>query len=311
MDYTTDLSRLAMTPEAVSALPRHARETRVHALIQEAHHLAYQALANLVLTNGHQCAGTVIMFSGGNDSTVLAHLFRKQATHAAHANTGVGIEETRQFVRDTCSTWGLPLIERAAPRIEDSYEVLVRERGFPGPGQHYKMYQRLKERAFRKVRSDVLGNRSPRKWRVLFLAGRRRTESEARADVPEYEREGSIVWCSPLVNWTKPDLTTYRSLFPDCPRNQVADLIHMSGECLCGAYAHKGERAEISAWYPAAFESIAKLEAEIANDPKIANERRRWGWGSTHKPPRRNKKASRACGRCEQRLLFDAPATTA
>lgn len=30
------------------------------------------------------------------------------ATHAVHANTGIGIERTRQFVRDTCATWNLP-----------------------------------------------------------------------------------------------------------------------------------------------------------------------------------------------------------
>ncbi len=54
----------------------------------------------------HEITGRVALFSGGNDSTVLAHLFRSWATHAAHANTTIGIEATRQFVRDTCGAWG-------------------------------------------------------------------------------------------------------------------------------------------------------------------------------------------------------------
>ncbi len=92
---------------------------------------------------GKSVAGVCVLFSGGNDSTALAHLFRSRATHAVHANTTIGLEPTRDFVRNTCEEWGLPLIEKTPPRETDHYKALVLDRGFPGPAHHYKMFQRL------------------------------------------------------------------------------------------------------------------------------------------------------------------------
>ena len=133
-----------------------------------------------------RCPSGFCWISGGNDSTVLAHLFRPEATHAAHANTTIGIAQTRDFVRSTCEEWGLPLIERTPPRESDHYRALVLDQGFPGPGHHFKMFQRLKERALRSIQKDLGGN--PRTRRVVFLAGRRRSESQRRANVPAMER---------------------------------------------------------------------------------------------------------------------------
>lgn len=265
-DCPLDLERLAMSPEQVASLTRPEREDRVHELVKEAHNLVDWGVENYITEDGRTCAGVVVLFSGGNDSTVLAHLFKDRATHAAHANTGVGIEATRQYVRDVCEQWGLPLLERKAPRVEDSYRTHVLTYGFPGPGAHHKMFQRLKERALEQVRRELV--RQPRRERVVFLAGRRRTESDRRNSVPEMERQGSTVWISPLINWTKPDMNTYRLIHGDVPVNLVADLVHMSGECLCGAFAHKGEREEISEWYADAFAEIAELDQYWADKPE-------------------------------------------
>lgn len=230
----------------------------------------------------HQEAAVVVLFSGGNDSTLLAHLFRDEATHAAHANTGVGIEQTRQFVRDTCQSWGLPLIERSAPRQDvDGYRALVLDQGFPGPAHHWKMYQRLKERALRTIRAELVQN--PRRERVIFLAGRRRDESarRGRADaVPEVERKGSTVWVSPLATWTNADMNAYRRANPDMPRNEVADLIHMSGECLCGAFAKQAELDEIGYWFPEVAAELHALEAEVLATGRHPAWKCRWGWGA-------------------------------
>lgn len=46
--------------------------------------------------------------------------------------------------------------------------------------------------------------------------------------------------------------------------NEVTDFLHMSGECLCGAYAHPGELQEIEMWYPAVAAEIRALEKEAA-----------------------------------------------
>lgn len=293
---------LAATESDVAALPLHDRMARIGHLMAEAYDIVAEAIDTFIVKEGKRLAAQVVLFSGGNDSTVLAHLFR-DSDYAAHANTTIGIEETRQFVRDTCAKWKLPLLERTPPREEDQYRALVLDQGFPGPGHHFKMFQRLKERALRAIRSELVKN--PRQERVLFLAGRRRTESERRANIPELEREGSIVWVSPLINWTKTDLNTYRMMY-DVPRNEVADLCHMSGECLCGAFAHEGEREEIAAWYPAPFEVIAELEAAIADREDIPDHRKKWGWGGDAevlKASRKQKpKSGRLCGGCDNRM---------
>lgn len=241
-------------------------------------------------------AAIVILYSGGNDSTTLAHIFKDQADYAAHANTGIGIEATRQFVRDTCAGWGLPLIEKHPPV---SYRDLVLDQGFPGPAHHWKMYQRLKERCLRQVRKDLV--KHPRRERVVFLAGRRREESARRAVVPVSEREGSTVWVSPLVNWTKADLNTYRSM-NDVPRNPVADNLHMSGECLCGSFAHRGELDEIGYWYPEVRAEIEALEAEVSATGKFPEQRCMWGWDVRDGEKPAASKSGPLCSSCDSRF---------
>ena len=255
---------------AIETLSPMQRERRVLSLIEDANRIIDEALATRL--QDHKLMATCILFSGGNDSTVLAHLFRQRATHAIHCNTTIGIEQTRQFVRDTCKEWGLPLMEEIAPT---TYRELVIDQGFPGPGHHYKMFQRLKERGLMQARRKLVTN--PRKERVLYLAGRRKAESKRREGIPEHERRGSIIWASPLANWEKLDLNTYRNMFPDVPRNEVSDLLHMSGECLCGAFAKPDELEEIRYWFPDVAEEIDALEKEVAaaGHPE---EKCKWGY---------------------------------
>lgn len=267
-------------------------------LLAEAYQLVDQAQAELVEADGREVAATCILFSGGNDSTTLAHMFKDSATSAVHANTGIGIEQTRQFVRDTCEAWGLPLME-VHPGPGNTYREMVLEQGFPGPAHHFKMYQRLKERGLRQARRKYVKN--PRKERVIFLAGRRREESDRRKDVPAMEREGSTVWVSPLVNWTREDLNTYRSIY-DVPRNEVADLLHMSGECLCGAFAKRGELGEIGYWFPEVQAEIEALEQEVAAAGKAPEQRRTWGWGAE----RGRYKSGPLCSSCDARYALAA-----
>lgn len=294
---------LAMDNHDVARLTRPQREQRVTDLMAQSRDLLNLAIEKHVHADGRMVAATVVLYSGGNDSTTLVHLFRRDVDYAAHANTGIGIEETREFVRNTCEEWGLPLIERMAPRDVDRYRALVERDGFPGPAWHGRMYTRLKERALDQVRRELVGN--PRKERVVFIAGRRRTESQRRANVPEMERRGSVVYVSPLVNWTKLDLTTYRLMCGDVPANRVSDLIHMSGECLCGAFCSPGEREEITYWFPGVMEEIAELEALIADRDDIPEHRKTWGWGADPAKKALDGKASTSgllCSSCDDRF---------
>ena len=249
---------IAPTPaHLVAALTPAQRITRVVRLMDQATHIYNIALREHL--GKRSVAAICVLFSGGNDSTTLAHLFKDHATHFVHANTTIGIEQTRQFVRDTSAAFGVPLIEKKPPI---SYRELVLERGFPGPGMHWKMYQRLKERALDAARHE-LGVANSRKKAAVFIAGRRRDESERRSDIKLHEKDGSVIWVSPIAFWTKLDLATYREMHPDVPRNEVSDLIHMSGECLCGAFAHPGELDELGYWFPEVRAEIEALQEEV------------------------------------------------
>ena len=300
---------------AASPVSPEADAERIAELTAKAHAILDEASEKHVLADKRKVAGIVLLFSGGNDSTTLAHLFKDRATHAAHANTGIGIEKTRQYVRDTCASWGIPLVEKF-PEPGATYRDLVLGRvrartgpnagtvlwpgGFPGPASHWMMYQRLKERALEKVRNDLVSN--PYRERVIYLAGRRADESGRRKGLAAkgpIERRGSTVWVSPLVDWTKLDLNAYRRIHADVPRNEVSDLLHMSGECLCGAFAHSGELDEIAEWFPEVAEEIHALEEEVRASGVAPPERCKWGWGAGKERPSR---VGDLCSSCDERF---------
>jgi 3'-phosphoadenosine 5'-phosphosulfate sulfotransferase (PAPS reductase)/FAD synthetase len=260
-------------------------------LIADAYRIVAEATEEHVIKPGKRLAGEVVLYSGGDDSTVLAHLFRRDADYAAHINTGIFVmdEETGEsaaemHVRATCAAWDLPLI---VEHPGESYRDLVIAHGFPGPAHHFKMYQRLKERGLRKVRNRLVQHN--RRERVLFIAGRRREESERRKDVPLHERDGSIVWASPLAHWTRADLNLYRKHHPDLPRNPVSAELHMSGECLCGAFAKPGELDMIAMFRPRTAAHLRQLEVDIAAAGHCPSERARWGWGAFRRPKKQTK----------------------
>lgn len=277
-------------------------EARIDALIRDSWEIYSRGLAEMVHADGREVAATCVLYSGGNDSTTLAHLFRNIADYAVHANTTIGVERTRQFVRETCEGWGLPLIEETPPV---SYRDLVIDQGFPGPAMHFKMYQRLKERCLRPARKKLVAN--PRKERVVFLAGRRRSESARRASVPEFEREGSVVWISPLVNWTSDDMALYRKR-NGLPVNPISAALGMSGECLCGAFAQPGEYERVAECDHDVAQQIVDLEAEVRSawesDPKKFKEHAcQWGWGAyKNDPAAQNPKSGPMCSSCDARF---------
>lgn len=259
-------------PESILAsLTSDERRQRMTALIAQSHEIIDQAWK---LAGGRMRAAWAVLFSGGNDSTVLAHLMRHRVDFAVHLDTTIGVPQTRQFVHDTCRQWGLDLVVRRAPV---SYRDLVcgRWQGFPGPAHHQTTYQRLKERPLDEVRSDIVTDR--RRQRVLLIAGRRRSESRRRATVPLYELDGSAIWCSPIAMWAAGDLVVYRQMH-DVPFNPVTDHLGMSGECLCGAYAQPGELDRLRLWYPQVAAEIDALQVD-AVAAGIPEPFCRWGHG--------------------------------
>lgn len=197
------------------------------------------------------------LVSGGKDSTVASHLsvrFGPRTDALVHINTGIGVEQTREYVRSFAKWLEMPLIEKHSPK---TYEELVLKHGFPGPAAHRYMYSWLKERPLREVRREAQGGHG---GRVMFITGVRLDESKRRMGrVQSVHREGNTVWVAPILNFSFKDILDYRDQY-SIPRNEVVDLLHMSGECLCGAFSRPGELEEISAWYPEVASRIKRLE---------------------------------------------------
>lgn len=209
----------------------------------------------------YQPAAMFALFSGGHDSLTSTHLAMScgRAEAVVHCNTGVGIEETRQFVRDTCERQGWPLLELRAP--EGLYDRRCLERGMPGgPVQHGIMYQLLKDNQLLALVRERKGRRG---GTVGLITGVRASESARRMRVQStpIKREHAQLWINPIHQWTALEVSRYVDA-QGLQRNPVVDTLHRSGECLCGALADPRELDEIAFWYPAVAARLRDLERQ-------------------------------------------------
>jgi len=214
---------------------------------------------------GQNVIAAYCLFSGGNDSTVVAHRCKDDYEALIHIDTGTALPGVRDFCQEFAEWLGKPLsILTTPPSVYR--DLIFKLDGFPGPAQHNRCYNRLKERQVENlVRYAKLGQ-DDRHARVLLITGLRRAESARRAGRKEITRNGAQLWCNPLIDWTARDMWDYRDLhMQGAPMSEVAALTHRSGECNCAAYSTPGEREELQALFPEWFASfIAPLEAEAA-----------------------------------------------
>ncbi len=237
------------------------------------------------------------LFSGGHDSLCSSHIASVfgQFAGCVHINTGIGVERTRQFVRETCAQFDWPLIEMhpppfwpgrcktcqknktSRPAREDcpdcmkrlrpgvdyanlpAYDALVLHYGFPGPGGHTVPYNRLKERCLRKLLKE---QKTRKRSLIMLVGGMRKSESSRRMGTcQEHSIEGTRVWCAPIMYWSNEDKARYIES-AGLPSNPVVKELCMSGECLCGAFARPSEIAELERHFPEAAARIHALEAK-------------------------------------------------
>lgn len=208
------------------------------------------------------------LFSGGHDSLAATAMTAKHPrfTAAVHINTGIGIEQTREFVRETCREQGWPLLEYGPPDTLEkrffwgTYEDMVLDWGFPGPTQHKIMYSRLKEGPLQQLSADH------KPHRLLFSTGIRWDESVRR--MRNYVASGKFyrikrwVWANAIAEWSSKDCLDFIEQ-EGLKKNPVVDLLHMSGECLCGAFARKDEIKELELWFPETAKYIHDLERRV------------------------------------------------
>lgn len=252
-------------------------------------------------------------YSGGNDSIVSTHFgCENYGALAIHCETSIGLEESRNHVISTCERfkWDLRM-QRAQPEGkpntvdpaslpsgkwcdgETAYEEFVLNWGFPGPGQHGRMFQRLKQRPIAAIQRELKAGQH-RHATILIISGIRHDESAIRAGYKRAvmkESGTSRVWVNPFYWNTALDFELYRQEF-GLPRNPVKACIGISGECLCGAFAKKSEKEAIRSVCPKMGEYLDQLESRVKMNGLP------WGWGED--PPSWFYEA-----RSGQQFLFD------
>lgn len=298
-------------------------------------------------TREHAPFASVCMFSGGNDSVVLARHCHAFYSHLFHIDTGTAAPGVREFVDHMAVELGKPLLVYEAG---DAFRVLVLgddlwwdrftkfgadmavdeflkwdeethgkgrptaiygqpPHGFPAPGAHGRAYTRLKERQIEALVRDLKKGHH-HKARVMLLSGKRRAESKRRKRTTKgIERKGGQLYVNPLIDWTRWDMLRYRRDH-DLPQSEVAAWLHRSGECNCGAFASAAdERSLMKFRWPEWWAWMEALEVEAE-----ARGLRWCRWGGydlngIRATEKSDEKPGNACSSCEWRdQLFEVAA---
>jgi 3'-phosphoadenosine 5'-phosphosulfate sulfotransferase (PAPS reductase)/FAD synthetase len=207
----------------------------------------------------HQPSQLFALFSGGYDSLCATYVTSLHPLFSGvlHINTRIGIPKTHEFVYATCKAFGWPLLEYRSPI---TYEETILTEGFPGPAAHPIIYVKLKERAIAAFMRD-----HKRHWhdRIMLSTGARKDESRWRmGHVQAIRLDKTRVWVNPIMNWSKSDVLDYIAA-QGLPHNEVVDLLHLSGECLCGCFGSPEELAMIDVFYPEVGAYIHSLEERV------------------------------------------------
>jgi phosphoadenosine phosphosulfate reductase len=221
---------------------------------------------------------TLALVSGGHDSLTAMHVAYAHPEIAldgiVHINTGIGIPETRRFVRQRARALDLDYYEIGRPESDTTdgseyrrrnaeYEHLVRTLGFPGPPLHNVMYYSLKEKPLQAWLRDHYPDADEK---PTLVSGVRRHESERRKMNVTLDGVQEYVGCttvSPVVAFTGMDVRRYRRA-RDLPMNPVVEKLELSGDCLCGAFSSRGELRMIRLFYPQVWRRIKALEAVVS-----------------------------------------------
>lgn len=241
-------------------------------------------------------------FSGGNDSLALCHWMMANVPECElfHIITGIGVRATTEFALDTAASYRWPVtVIRSLEDCGEDYDAWVRKHGFPGPHMHNHMFNQLKGRA---VELLVRRAKTKRMDKILLATGVREDESIRRMGYKgrEINRRGAQVWVSPIYWWPTWQRDQYL-MENQIRRNPVTAQLGISGECLCGAFAHPGELERVRAIDPEVAARIDGLHDEIKH-------RFPWGWEGS--PPRSDKRPRREpgplCIGCEKSAIVQA-----
>ena len=197
------------------------------------------------------------MFSGGKDSLCACHNMWKQGklNEVVYCRTGVGLNE--EYVKSICEkfNWKLNIVE---PASHETYEVFVERFGFPHQGMHNTVMGMLKWHPIRKwtVQQKRLGRD------IIFVSGRRKKESNRRKRMKsnkEFVSTEGMRFYSSIFNWSTVEVWDYLKE-NELQRSPTYDTMHLSGDCMCGAFSSRGESDWLRVFHPEMAARFAELE---------------------------------------------------
>lgn len=217
-----------------------------------------------------------VMFSGGMDSTAMAHYMMEQEWEgdygpwdkrpvAIYLDTTIGLSSQRLYVQLIADKYNWQLWTL---RTHDNFEEHTKEEGFYGNQQHSKIFNVLKGRQQGKL-ATVSGN-------PHFYFGTRRAESKKRRDIPRKSWNGGIgaYTHNPIADWSDQRVLEYLKNH-EVPFNPNWDK-SIPTDCACGATASREELIELEAeGYEKFAEDIRELEEQVDD-----GERDSWAWSS-------------------------------
>lgn len=212
------------------------------------------------------------LFSGGKDSITLAHYLasRRELESVVFIDTGIKTPDILPHVEKVAKTYGWNLIVYRTPI---SYDEQVVKYGFPTAPAHRYIMSALKGRAIRSFHKEFPEG--------VLASGVRRGESKRR--FRNTKREG--VWegvkiVAPLYDWTTPQVWEYIRKH-NLPVSPAYATLHISGDCLCGAYAMREEMTILKMFYPEEYERLRRLEERCRVVGKCNPSRCKWeGYGT-------------------------------
>lgn len=233
------------------------------------------------------------LFSGGKDSIAAADVLASCGRLAGciFLDTTIRVPDLLPHVEKVCADRGWPLEIYHAPV---PYEVIVRRYGFPGPGQHGLIMSHLKGRGVRAFAKAHPGE--------ALASGVRSGESRRRLGNARPWSRFEGIWChAPILDWTTGAVWAYvrRNNLPLSPAYKT---LHLSGDCLCGAFAEREEVPLIKTFYPEVADRLQQLEERVAEDRIVRPVRyRRWGggMGTLGFSRLQSELESFVCGECE------------
>lgn len=227
--------------------------------------------------NKYKSEKEFIGFSGGGDSLLTCLVVKKLFPEIGifHADTGIGLKSTKKYINEVCEKMGWDLTVITAEETGSSYEDMVLKYGFPGGGNHSIMYTRLKGKPIAELHRRHKGKRGNK---ITMITGIRAAESRRRKQYyedKEIEKKRGLIWVNPVYHCSNQMKHDYikNSGLEMCEANKV---IGISGECLCGSFAHKGEISLIRQVEPETADYIEELQKKVM-------EKFPWGWEDT--PP--------------------------